>query len=63
MSGHCPDVSFSINRTHVTTDGATDYRGGSCRDLKNKKKIAVTGVRQPNGTVRATRIYLNREGD
>jgi len=63
MSGHCPDVSFSINRTHVTTDGATDYRGGSCRDLKNKKKIAVTGVRQPNGTVRATRIDLNREGD
>jgi Domain of unknown function (DUF5666)/Putative binding domain, N-terminal/Viral BACON domain len=56
MTGHCPNVSFSIDHRHVTADASTEYRAGACSDLKNKKKISITGVQQPDGTIRATRI-------
>jgi Domain of unknown function (DUF5666)/Viral BACON domain/Putative binding domain, N-terminal len=58
LSGHCPEVSFSIGRTHVTADASTNYRDGGCQDLRNKKKVSVTGVRDSDGTIRASRITL-----
>jgi hypothetical protein len=42
----------------VSADASTDYRGGGCQDLRNKKKVSVTGVRDSDGTVRASRITL-----
>jgi hypothetical protein len=59
LAGHCPEISFSIGRTHVSADASTDYRGGGCHDLRNKKKVSVTGTRDSDGTVRASRITLS----
>ena len=56
LSGSCPNLTFNIGRTTIATDAATEYRGGSCRDLRNKKHVTVTGASQSNGTVRASRI-------
>jgi hypothetical protein len=42
----------------VTADAFTTYGGGSCRDLKNKKKVSVLGVRDSDGTVHALRITI-----
>jgi hypothetical protein len=58
LSGHCPDIAFSIGREHVTADDSTNYRGGNCRDLRNKKKVSVTGVRDSDGTIQASRITI-----
>ena len=56
LSGACPNLTFNIGRTTIATDSATQYHGGSCRDLRNKTHVAVTGALQTDGTVRASRV-------
>jgi hypothetical protein len=55
LSGDCPNRSFSIGRTHIVTDVSTTYHNGECKNLKNKKKVTVSGV-ETDGKLLATSI-------
>jgi hypothetical protein len=56
LAGACPTVSFSLKGTPIDTNAATAYEGLSCSALANGKKVEVTGTKQANGRVLATKI-------
>jgi len=59
--GNCPNVGFSVEGTVIVTDGETDYSKGKCSDLRRGRDIRGSGVRQPNGSVRATSIRIGKD--
>jgi hypothetical protein len=61
LSGSCPNRTFTLGGATWVTNGATDYRDGSCRDLGNGRSARVRGRGQADGTILATRI--DRLGD
>lgn len=50
LMGTCPDTTFNVNGTLVTTDINTEYENGTCTDLANGVQVKVEGVTQANGT-------------
>jgi hypothetical protein len=58
IAGRCPNLTFRVHETDVVTNSSTRYSGGSCSDLKNKKRVTVTGLKDAAGTVHATRIEI-----
>jgi hypothetical protein len=60
VSGHCPDVSFTVNGTPVDADKATKFGGGKCDGVKNGTDVSVTGLLQ-NGTISATAIQILKD--
>ena len=58
--GRCPTVAFSLEGRTVYTTADTEYRKGSCEDLRLGTKVRVRGREMSNGTVRAERIELDR---
>ena len=62
LSGRCPEVTFKVRNYTVVTDRSTDYsKKSDCGDVKNGRGVNVAGVTQSNGTVRATKIGVNRD--
>jgi hypothetical protein len=59
-SGACPNVSFSARGFTVTADGGTDYRKSDCSDVRDGRKVKVNGITQPNGSVYATKLEVDR---
>jgi hypothetical protein len=58
LSGTCPNLLFVISGSTIYTDGSTRFRAGNCSHVKDGLSIAVTGVRESDGRVRATDIDL-----
>jgi hypothetical protein len=58
VSGHCPDISFTVNGTAVDADKSTKFNGGKCDKLKNGTDVSVSGLIQ-NGTISAITIEIN----
>ena len=59
-TGTCPAVAFTVQNTKVTVNTATTYPHTSCADAtKNGARVEVTGTKQTDGSVLATRITLN----
>ena len=58
LSGSCPNLSFMINGTTVRTDGGAVFGDGACSDVQNGVQVEVEGLRQPDGSVRATEVKL-----
>ena len=56
LKGTCPKVSFGVNGFSISTDDETDFTGGQCTALKNGNKVTVEGIRQPDGSVLATKV-------
>ncbi|MFQ5830158.1 MAG: DUF5666 domain-containing protein, partial [Candidatus Methylomirabilia bacterium] len=53
LAGNCPDRTFEVAGSVVTTDMKTQYTSGTnlgCADLDDGVKVEVTGVTQPDGT-------------
>jgi hypothetical protein len=61
LTGKCPDLTFSIGLTVVTTSQSTTFSGGKCGDVKNGREVSVDGTRQSNGSVRATRVEIQKD--
>ena len=53
----CPNKTFKIGETTVTTDASTTYKGVTCDMLANDTKVEVKGTPQGDGIL-ATRIEL-----
>jgi hypothetical protein len=58
LTGKCPDLSFFVDGTHVVADRSTDYKKGKCGDVRNGRKVKVTGVKT-NNVVQATTIEID----
>lgn len=60
LRGRCPTLTFTVNGEPVATSTATDYRRGSCPDLRDGIRVSVTGLRQGREAVQATRVTFQR---
>lgn len=58
LSGSCPTVTFQTDGRTVWTHSNTRFRGGSCRDLRNRTEVEIEGRLMSDGTVRADNIRL-----
>ena len=59
-SGKCPDVTFVVQLTTIKADRDTDFSKGGCKDLRVGLGLSVTGTVQPDQTVKAARIVINK---
>jgi hypothetical protein len=57
LAGTCPNRTFTINGTSVTTNGATDFRrDGECSELRNGRTARIRGRGQADGSILANRV-------
>jgi len=59
VSGTCPALTFTIGTTSVRTNSSTTFDGVTCAALANGRLVEVTGMRQADGSVLATRVELD----
>src|SRR4029077_7162811 len=52
----CPALQFLIGSYGIKTDGATQYVGGYCGDLKAGLKVGVKGTLNADGSVATMRL-------
>lgn len=55
----CPNLTFMVKDTKVTTTASTVFGGVTCASLKNSAKVDVTGPRGADGSIAATRVDLD----
>ena len=54
-------MTFKVRNYTIVTDGSTDYsKKSDCSDLRNGRGVDGKGITQSNGTVRATKIGVDR---
>jgi hypothetical protein len=63
LSGQCPALSFTVRGVAIVTNGSTDFKKGSCRQVEHSRSVDVTGTRQASGAVLATEVQISREHD
>jgi hypothetical protein len=63
VSGTCPTIMFTIKTTKVTTTASTKFTGGLCTQVVNGMSAEVTGARNADGSITATRVSVERSDD
>jgi hypothetical protein len=63
LSGACPSLRFEVAGTQVVTNDRTNFRRGSCRDVRNKLRVEVIGVRLSGGAVEAREVELSDDDE
>lgn len=58
LTGTCPALSMVVREAHVTTTATTTIEHGACSDLHDGTRVAVTGDRQTDGTIKATVVRI-----
>jgi len=58
LTGACPAVTFMLGTTKVLTDSTTTFSDGTCQQLANGGKADVKGVKQADGSIRATKVSV-----
>jgi hypothetical protein len=61
LTGSCPNILFIVDTTAVQTNSSTNFVGVGCGNLENGTAVAVQGVVQPDTTVLATQVTVQRE--
>jgi hypothetical protein len=59
-SGACPALTFTVNGTAISTNGATRFEDGLCSDVVDGTRVEVKGSRQAGGSVLATKVDIDR---
>ncbi len=60
LAGACPTVSFLVMTVQVEANAATAYAGGSCLILVNGVAVGVQGFVQPDASLLATLVTIQR---
>jgi len=60
-SGTCPAITFMLGTTKVTTNGSTQFKGATCAQIANGTKAEVSGTRQTDGSIVATKVNVDSE--
>jgi len=63
LLGSCPSLTFVVGTTKVTTSASTQFKGTLCSQVTNGVKAEVKGIGQPDGSIAATRVAVDREDD
>ena len=61
VTGTCPKLRFKVGATNVIAREKTSYDDGTCRDVRNGRRVEVTGKLSANGTMTACSIELKVE--
>ena len=56
LAGTCPNLTFTVDGTHVYTNASTQIGGGTCGDLRNGDRRYVSGTRQSDDRVLASYV-------
>lgn len=56
LSGSCPALTFKLDKDRILTTPDTTFIGDPCSKIKKNTKVTVRGVRQADGSIRASRI-------
>jgi hypothetical protein len=59
LTGTCPNLTFTVQSTRVTTNNATAFDDITCATFVNGARVEVKGERQTDGSILASRV----EGD
>jgi Domain of unknown function (DUF5666) len=51
-----------VDKESVRTNGQTRFNGGDCDDIKKGSRVEMTGERQSDGVVLATRVEIVKNG-
>ncbi len=60
LGGGCPALTFTVTSTAVATNSATRYEDGACSSVQNGTRVEVKGTRQPNGSVLAGKVDIDK---
>ena len=63
LGGACPNVTFRVAGTLVSTSAATVFDDGGCAVLANGDYVRVDGFRQLDGSVQATEVEVDEPDD
>jgi hypothetical protein len=58
LSGTCPAIGFTVAATKVATSATTRFEDGECRHIANGTAVRVSGVKQADGSINATRVAI-----
>jgi hypothetical protein len=59
-SGKCPAITFVVKLITIKADSNTDFKKGDCKDLRVGLGVSVTGTVQPDRTVKATLVEIDK---
>jgi Domain of unknown function (DUF5666) len=63
VSGSCPSLSMTVSGERVETSGSTDFRGGSCRNIRQGRRVEVRGERTGSGPIQAREVRIEDDDD
>ncbi len=63
LTGSCPTVTFTVNGKTVKTTPETAFHGVGCSNLKNGGRVEVKGATQTDGSIVASFVTVNGEGE
>lgn len=63
LTGTCPDLTFTIGTTKVTTSGSTYFKEGACAAVQNGVEVEVKGQPQSDGSIVAMQIKQDDDDD
>jgi hypothetical protein len=55
VHGTCPALNFVVNGFSVVTDNSTTFTP-ACSTFKSGNKVTVNGIRQADGSIKATSV-------
>lgn len=56
LAGTCPNLTFTIGTTRVTTNNLTEFKGTACSAITNGVKVEAEGRRQTDGLLLAEKV-------
>jgi hypothetical protein len=63
LAGTCPDLTFTIGTTKVTTSGSTYFKEGACTAVQNGVAVEVKGQPQADGSIVAMQVKQDDDDD
>lgn len=61
-SGTCPNLTFEVLGTRITTNQATEFEDGTCADLREGAKVEVkVPLQATDGIYDATKVEFSTE--
>jgi hypothetical protein len=63
VGGSCPSISMTVSGQRVETNSSTDFRRGSCRDIRQGVRVEVRGERIGSGPIQARDVRIEDDDD
>jgi hypothetical protein len=61
LTGTCPNLTFTVGITRVTTNSTTEFKGAACSAIVNGATVEAEGTRLADGSIMATKVELDHD--